>query len=61
MNEQEMIMNEKIRKREKLDTILAYILLVFLIGAILLIVIINVMQGNSEKIRKMFPSCNQCG
>ena len=30
-------MNEKIRKREKLDTILAYILLVFLIGAILFI------------------------
>lgn len=37
MNEQEMIMNEKIRKREKLDTVLAYILLVFLIGAILFI------------------------
>ena len=37
MNEQEMIMNEKIRKREKLDTILAYILLVFLIGTILFI------------------------
>ena len=37
MKEQEMIMNEKIRKREKLDTILAYILLVFLIGAILFI------------------------
>jgi hypothetical protein len=37
MNEQEMIMNEKIRKREKLDTIFAYILLVFLIGAILFI------------------------
>ena len=37
MNEQEMIMNEKIRKREKLDTILAYILLVFLIGPILFI------------------------
>ena len=37
MNEEEMIMNEKIRKREKLDTILAYILLVFLIGAILFI------------------------
>ena len=37
MNEQEMIMNEKIRKREKLDTILAYILLVFLIEAILFI------------------------
>ena len=37
MNEQEMIMNEKIRKREKLDTILAYILLVFLIGAIIFI------------------------
>lgn len=37
MNEQEMIMNEKIRKREKLDTILAYILLVLLLGAILFI------------------------
>lgn len=37
MNEQEMIMNEKIRKREKVDTILAYILLVFLLGAILFI------------------------
>ena len=37
MNEQEMIMNDKIRKREKLDTILAYILLVFLLGAILFI------------------------
>ena len=37
MNEQEMIMNEKISKRDKLDTILAYILLVFLIGAILFI------------------------
>lgn len=28
----------------------------FLIGAIVLIVILNVMQGNSEKIRKMLPS-----
>ena len=37
MNEQEMIMNEKIRKREKVDTILAYILLVFLLGAILFV------------------------
>lgn len=37
MNEQEMMMNEKIRKREKVDTILAYILLVFLVGAILFI------------------------
>ena len=41
MNEQEMIMNEKIRKREKLDTILAYILLVFLIGAILFILYVK--------------------
>ena len=37
MNEQEMMINEKIRKREKVDTILAYILLVFLTGAILFI------------------------
>lgn len=34
MNEQEIMMNEKIKKREKLDTILAYILLVIIIGAI---------------------------
>ena len=37
MNEQEMMINEKIRKREKVDTILAYILLVFLLEAILFI------------------------
>ena len=37
MNEQEMTMNEKIKKREKVDTILAYILLVFLLGAIIFI------------------------
>ena len=37
MNEQEMMINEKIRKREKVETILAYILLVFLTGAILFI------------------------
>lgn len=37
MNEQEIMMNEKIKKREKFDTILAYILLVFLLGAILFI------------------------
>lgn len=37
MNEQEMMMNEKIKKREKVDTILAYILLVFLLGAIIFI------------------------
>lgn len=44
MNEQEMIMNEKIRKREKLDTILAYILLVFLIGAILFILYLKLIK-----------------
>lgn len=37
MNEQEMMINEKIRKREKVDTIIAYILLIFLLGAILFI------------------------
>ena len=44
MNEQEMIMNEKIRKREKLDTILAYILLVFLLGAILFILYLKLIK-----------------
>ena len=37
MNEQEMMINEKIRKREKVDTIIAYIFLIFLLGAILFI------------------------
>lgn len=38
MNEEENILNEKIRKREKFDTILAYILLVIILLAIGLIV-----------------------
>lgn len=37
MNEQDLILKQKIEKREKIDTILAYILLVILIGAIILV------------------------
>lgn len=48
MNEQEMIMNEKIRKREKLDTILAYILLVFLLGAILFILYLKFIKRDND-------------
>ena len=33
-NEQEMMLREKIEKREKFDTILAYVLLVILLGCI---------------------------
>lgn len=36
-NEQDMILKQKIEKREKFDTILAYILLVILLGAIVIV------------------------
>ncbi len=48
MNEQEMMMNEKIRKREKVDTILAYILLVFLTGAILFILYLKFIKRDND-------------
>lgn len=48
MNEQEMIMNEKIRKRERVDTILAYILLVFLLGAILFILYLKFIRRDNN-------------
>lgn len=37
MNEQDLILKQKIEKREKIDTILAYILIVILLGAIILV------------------------
>lgn len=37
-NEEEIMMKNKIEKREKMDTILAYILIVILLGSILLII-----------------------
>lgn len=37
MNEQDVMLNEKIIKREKFDTILAYVLLVILVGCLLLV------------------------
>ena len=48
MNEQEMMRNEKIRKREKVDTILAYILLVFLTGAILFILYLKFIKRDND-------------
>lgn len=48
MNEQEMMINEKIRKREKVDTILAYILLVFLTGAILFILYLKFIKRDND-------------
>ena len=54
MNEQEMIMNEKIKKREKVDTILAYILLVFLLGAIIFILYLKFIrkEDNTTPVEK---------
>lgn len=54
MNEQEMLMNEKIKKREKLDTILAYILLVFLLGAIIFILYLKFIrkEDNTTPVEK---------
>lgn len=54
MNEQEMMMNEKIKKREKVDTILAYILLVFLLGAIIFILYLKFIrkEDNTTPVEK---------
>lgn len=48
MNEQEMMMNEKIKKREKIDTILAYVLLVFLLGAILFVLYLKFIKRDNS-------------
>jgi len=48
MNEQEMIINEKIKKREKIDTILAYMLIIILLGAILLVLYLKFIRKNDE-------------
>lgn len=54
MNEQEMMINEKIKKREKVDTILAYILLVFLLGAIIFILYLKFIrkEDNTTPVEK---------
>lgn len=51
MNEQEMIMNEKIKKREKLDTILAYILLVIIIGAIAFVLYLKFIRREETTVK----------
>lgn len=50
MNEQEMFINEKIKKREKTDIILAYILIVILLGAILIVLYLKFIRKNNENI-----------
>ena len=49
MNEQDLILKQKIEKREKIDTILAYILLVILIGAILLVLYLKFIRKEEMK------------
>lgn len=44
MNEQDLILRQKIEKREKIDTILAYILIVVLLGAIILILYLKFLR-----------------
>lgn len=41
MNEQDLILKQKIEKREKIDTILAYILIVILVGLIILVLFLK--------------------
>ena len=52
MNEQEIMMNEKIKKREKLDTILAYILLVIIIGAIVFVLYLKFIRREETIVKK---------
>lgn len=51
MNEQEIMMNEKIKKREKLDTILAYILLVIIIGAIVFVLYLKFIRKEETTVK----------
>lgn len=48
-NEQEIILREKIEKREKLDTILAYILMIILLGCIVLVVVLKFTKKDEEE------------
>lgn len=48
MNEQDKILNEKIEKREKFDIILAYILLVVLIGGIVFVLYLKFVSDKQE-------------
>ena len=47
-NEQEMILKQKIEKREKFDTILAYVLLVILLGCIVLVLYLKFVREEEE-------------
>ena len=51
MNEQEIMMNEKIKKREKLDTILDYILLVIIIGAIVFVLYLKFIRKEETTVK----------
>ena len=51
MNEQEIMMNEKIKKREKLDTILAYILLVIIISAIVFVLYLKFIRREKSTVK----------
>lgn len=48
MNEQEMIKRQKIEKREKVDTIIAYCLIVILIGCIAILSILKLTKKDDE-------------
>lgn len=56
-NEQDMILKEKIEKREKFDTILAYILLVVLIGGIILVLCLKFLRKEDDvKLEEYVPT-----
>lgn len=48
MNEEEMMMRQKIEKREKVDTIIAYCLIVILIGCIAILSILKLTKKEDE-------------
>lgn len=50
MNEQDLILKQKIEKREKIDTILAYILIVILVGAIILVLFLKFTRKEEPKV-----------
>ena len=55
MNEQEMILRQKIEKREKFDTILAYVLLVILLGCIVIVLYLKFVKKEDTLPEEYIP------
>lgn len=56
MNEQEMILRKKIEKREKVDTLLAYVLIVILVGCIGVVLYLKFIREEEPVLEEYIPN-----